>query len=52
MLAPGGVFLQVTFAQPHFRRAHLSQAPGRWASMAAGKVDAGLGYTLWTLVKA
>ncbi|KAA0156604.1 hypothetical protein FNF27_01255 [Cafeteria roenbergensis] len=44
-LRPGGVYLQVSFAQPHFRRPYLEQEAGWWAAPpTVHKVDRGLGY--------
>lgn len=47
VLAPGGAYLQLTFAQPHFRRPYLVQRAGRWASLVAHPVPLGLGYVLF-----
>jgi SAM-dependent methyltransferase len=47
VLAPGGAYLQLTFAQPHFRRPYLAQRAGRWASLVAHPVPLGLGYVLF-----
>jgi EEF1A lysine methyltransferase 4 len=51
VLAPGGVYLQLTFSQPHFRRRYLQQAPGRWAASAHHAVPAGFGYFLFAMTK-
>ena len=52
VLAPGGYYFQLTFAQPHFRRPYLTQGgPGRWASLAAHPVPLGLGYTMFVARK-
>jgi len=45
VLAPRGVFAQITFAQPHFRRPLLTRAGSPWRSCAVTPVDVGLGYT-------
>ena len=52
VLAPGGVYLQLTFSQPHFRRQYLAQAPELWASLTPHALDVGLGLTLWAAVRA
>ena len=51
-LAPGGVFLQLTFSQPHFRRKYLTVVPGMWASVEVTAVSEGMGYWWWALRKA
>lgn len=51
VLAPGGVYLQLTFSQPHFRKRYLQQAPGRWASLTSHTIPAGFGYFLFALTK-
>lgn len=54
VLRPGGAYLQVTFAQPHFRRKYLEHAPvaGLWAGPAQRfDVDVGLGYFLYVLTR-
>lgn len=51
VLAPGGAYLQLSFAQPHFRKKYLTQVPGRWESLKALPVNAGLGYLLYVARK-
>ena len=52
VLAPGGVYLQLTFAQPQFRRQYLSQAPAQWSSLQCTSLDIGLGLSLWVAIRA
>jgi len=54
VLAPGGVYLQLTFAQPQFRRQYLSQAPAgeQWSSLKCTSLGIGLGLSLWVAVRA
>ena len=53
VLKPGGVYVCITFSQPHFRTQYLRQ--GAWAAEGAQvrrlPIDCGLGYTLFYLVK-
>jgi SAM-dependent methyltransferase len=53
VLSPGGVYVCITFSQPHFRKQYLVQ--GAWAAKGAQlrrlPIDCGLGYTLFYLVK-
>lgn len=52
-LRDGGTFIQITFAQPHFRRSLLeATAAPPWASCAARPVNVGLGYTLLAFERA
>ena len=51
VLAPGGVYVCVTFSQPHFRRQYLRQ--GAWAQSEVKRlpIDVGLGYSLFYMAK-
>lgn len=54
VLKPGGVYLQLSFGQPHFRRKYLEHAPvaGLWAGpVERFDVDVGFGYFLYVLKK-
>lgn len=46
VLRPGGLFIQVSFSQPHFRKPYLMQNPAWWSDegVCVEKVDAGFGY--------
>lgn len=50
VLKPGGVFLQVSFSQPHFRRPYIATPDLGW-TLAVHKVDVGLGYFCYALTK-
>jgi len=50
LLAPGGVFLQVTFHQPHFRRRNYLAGDG-WAVRPHQVVPVGLGYFFFVCVR-
>jgi len=50
LLAPGGVFLQVTFHQPHFRRRNYLTGDG-WAVRPHQVVPVGLGYFFFVCVR-
>lgn len=50
LLVPGGVFLQVTFHQPHFRRRNYLEGEG-WAVRPAQVVPVGLGYFFFVCVR-
>ena len=51
VLAPGGVYICITFSQPHFRRQYLRQ--GAWAQAEVKRlpIDVGFGYSLFYMVK-
>lgn len=52
VLRPGGVYLQLSFGQPHFRRKYLEHAPvaGLWAGpVERFDVAVGFGYFLYVL---
>ena len=51
VLRPGGKLLQVTFAQPHFRRKYLDKDAYGWAMLPEEKVDEGLGYFFYPVLK-
>ena len=48
-----GVYLQLSFAQPHFRRPYLLQAPADWrGGVTKADVPVGFGYFFYTLHRA
>eukprot|EP00656_Telonema_subtile_P003380 TRINITY_DN11546_c0_g1_i1.p1 TRINITY_DN11546_c0_g1~~TRINITY_DN11546_c0_g1_i1.p1 ORF type:complete len:258 (+),score=49.68 TRINITY_DN11546_c0_g1_i1:135-908(+) len=59
VLAPGGVFIQISFAQPHFRKKYLLRSLEEGASHAVGEpygwdlqtvnIDSGLGYFMYVM---
>jgi EEF1A lysine methyltransferase 4 len=50
VLRPGGLYLQISFAQPHFRRKYLEQEPSVWAAACkVHSIDAGFGYFAYEL---
>ena len=55
VLKPGGLFLSLSFSQPHFRKQYLgeegpqSDGTPRWASLKHSKLDVGFGYFWYTL---
>eukprot|EP00658_Telonema_sp_P-2_P063757 TRINITY_DN5253_c0_g2_i4.p1 TRINITY_DN5253_c0_g2~~TRINITY_DN5253_c0_g2_i4.p1 ORF type:complete len:105 (-),score=31.13 TRINITY_DN5253_c0_g2_i4:404-718(-) len=59
LLAPGGVFVQVSFMQPHFRTKYLDRSADPAVSHTLGepygwdvevqRLDAGLGYFMYTM---
>lgn len=51
VLKPGGVYLQLTFSQPHFRKKYLLQHPSRWEAFASHTIPAGFGYYLFAMRK-
>jgi len=46
VLRPGGLYLQLSFGQPHFRKPYLLQRD-LWAGLDTHKVPVGLGYFLY-----
>lgn len=51
VLRPGGKLVQVTFAQPHFRRKYLDKPTYNWDILQHETVAEGLGYFFYTCVK-
>lgn len=51
VLRPGGKLLQVTFAQPHFRKRYLEKPEYGWTVLPHEQVDEGLGYFFYVAVK-
>ena len=51
VLRPGGVYLQLTFSQPHFRKKYLLQQPDRWEQFQSHSIPAGFGYYLFAMRK-
>lgn len=51
VLAPGGVYICITFSQPHFRRQYLRQSAWANAELRRLPIDVGLGYSLFYMVK-
>ena len=54
VLRPGGVFVQISFQQPHFRKKYLAAAEGSPYDLrveAVETVDVGLGYFFFVLRK-
>ena len=49
VLRDGGRFLQITFAQPHFRKPLLLAEPSPWTGCEAHPVDVGFGYACLVL---
>jgi hypothetical protein len=49
VLVPGGLYLQLSFAQKHFRKAYLCQAGIPWALERVESIPVGLGYFLYIL---
>lgn len=49
VLVPGGLYLQLSFAQKHFRKAYLCQAGIPWALERVESIPVGLGYFLYVL---
>ncbi|KAI9005688.1 S-adenosyl-L-methionine-dependent methyltransferase [Hyaloraphidium curvatum] len=53
VLSPGGVYLQISFSQPHFRKQFLlSEGGGAWKGFRKESVDRGLGYFLYLMYRA
>lgn len=50
VLRPGGVYMQLSFSQPHFRMKYIDQVPGRWA-ITRHSIATGFGYFLYVCVK-
>lgn len=50
-LRPGGLFVQVTFAQRHFRQPYLTQPGIEWDSIDVHHIDIGFGYLMFVLRK-
>lgn len=51
VLRPGGQLLQITFAQPHFRRRYLDKPKYGWRLLPHETVQEGLGYFFYVVVK-
>ncbi|XP_064241523.1 EEF1A lysine methyltransferase 4-like [Passer domesticus] len=53
VLRPGGCFISITFAQPHFRKPHYAQEAFGWSlrHAACGDGDGALHYFLYTMRK-
>lgn len=50
VLKPGGIYVQVSFGQPHFRKLHILQnEAARWSSYKKHDVPVGFGYFLYAL---
>ena len=49
VLVPGGLYLQLSFAQKHFRKAYLCQEGIPWALQHVQSIPVGLGYFLYSL---
>lgn len=48
VLKPGGVYIQLSFGQPHFRRLYLDKPEFCW-TFDVEEVDAGFGYFLYVM---
>lgn len=50
VLRKGGLYVQVTFSQPHFRRRYLeSEGAGSWTGLKRQTIERGLGYFLFSM---
>lgn len=49
VLVAGGVYLQLSFAQTHFRKAYLCQEGLPWVLERVESIPVGLGYFLYVL---
>ena len=51
VLINNGVFVQISFDQPHFRKKYLLREEYKWADFNQKNIDKGLGYFMYIMNK-